>query len=56
MFKSHMFSLVLFAAIVSILMAFIKFDEKKAIYRYAVKMFLYFIGSVILLSWVMNFV
>jgi hypothetical protein len=51
-----MFSLVLFSVIVSTLMAFIKFDERKAIFRYAAKMFLYFIGSVILLSWVMNFV
>jgi hypothetical protein len=55
MFKSHLISLVLFSGIVSVLMAFIKFDENKAIRRYAVKYFIYMVGGVILGSWIMRF-
>jgi len=56
MFESHLFSLVLFAAIVSILMAFIKFDDGKTIFRYALKLFVYFIGSVFVVSWILHFI
>ena len=55
MFKSHLISLILFSGIVSVLMAFIKFDDKQAIIRYAVKYFVYMIGGVILFSWIMRF-
>jgi hypothetical protein len=55
MFRSHLISLVLFSGIVSVLMAFIKFDEKKAIIRYGLKYFIYMVGGVILFSWVMRF-
>jgi uncharacterized membrane protein len=55
MFRSHLISLFLFSGIVSILMACIKFDEKQAIFRYALKYFIYMIGGVILFSWIMRF-
>ncbi len=55
MFKSHLISLLLFSGLVSTIMAFIKFDEKKAIIRYAVKYFIYMVGGVILFSWIMRF-
>jgi hypothetical protein len=55
MFKSHLISLVLFSAIVSVLMAFIKYEEKKSIFRYGLKYLIYMIGGVILFSWVMHF-
>jgi hypothetical protein len=55
MFKSHLISLILFSGIVSVIMAFIKFDERKAIVRYGLKYFLYMIGGVILFSWFMRF-
>jgi len=55
MFKSHLISLVIFSGIVSVLMAFIKFDEKPAIIRYAAKYFIYMVGGVILFSWIMRF-
>lgn len=55
MFKSHLISLVLFSGIVSVLMAFIKFDEKDAIVRYALKYFVYMVGGVIFASWIMRF-
>ncbi len=56
MFKSHLVSLIVFSAIVSVLMAFIKFDDRKAITRYAVKLFAYFIGSVFVVSWILHFI
>ncbi len=55
MFKSHLISLLLFSGLVSVIMAFIKFDEKKVIIRYALKYFVYMVGGVILASWVMRF-
>jgi len=55
MFKSHLISLVLFSGIVSVLMAFIKFEEKKAIFRYALRYFIYMVGGVVLFSWIMRF-
>ncbi len=52
-FKSHFLSMIVFSLIVSVLMAFIRYDDKKAILRYALKLFLYMTGGVILFSWVM---
>ena len=55
MFRSHLISLLVFSGLVSVIMAFIKFDEKRASIRYAVKYFLYMVGGVILFSWIMRF-
>lgn len=46
--------MIIFSFIVSVLMAFIKYDERKAIRRYALKLFIYMIGGVILFSWIMH--
>ncbi len=54
MFKSHLISLLLFSGLVSVLMAFIKFDEKEDILRYVVKYFTYMVGGVIIASWIMR--
>jgi hypothetical protein len=45
--------MIVFSLIVSVVMAFIKFDDKKAIRRYALKLFVTMIGGVILFSWIM---
>ena len=45
--------MVVFAAIVSILLAFIKYNDSRHILRYALKLFLYMAGGVILVSWLM---
>ena len=50
---SHLFSMLIFSIIVSILISFIKYDEKKDIFRYALKLFCYMSGGVIIFSWVM---
>ncbi len=55
MFKSHLISLLLFSGLVSVIIAFIKFDEKEDILRYVVKYFTYMVGGVIIASWIMRF-
>lgn len=45
--------MLIFAAIVSLLLAFIKYDDKRAIGRYALKLFLYMAGGVLVASWIM---
>jgi hypothetical protein len=45
--------MLIFAAIVSILLAFIKHNEYRRISRYALKLFLYMAGGVIVSSWIM---
>ena len=52
-FKSHLLSMLIFALIVSILLAFIKYDDRPRIFRYALKLFLYMAGGVIVFSWLM---
>jgi hypothetical protein len=54
-FRSHIISMLLFALIVSTLLAFIKYDDGRRIFRYALKLFLYMAGGVILFSWLMYF-
>lgn len=52
-FHSHFFSMVIFSIIVAVLIAFIKYDRRKDIIKYAVKLFIYMTGSVIIFSWIM---
>jgi flagellar biosynthesis protein FliQ len=55
-FRSHLFSTIVFALIVSILMALIRYPEKKNFLRYAGKLFLYMVAGVIIFSWIMRFI
>ena len=55
-FKSHLVSMLIFALIVSIMLAFIKHDDGRSIFRYARKIFLYLAGGVVLFSWLMYFI
>jgi uncharacterized membrane protein len=55
-FRSHIVSMLVFALIVSILLAFIKYNDGRHIFRYALKLFLFMAGGVILFSWFMHFV
>lgn len=55
-FKSHILSMLVFAAIVSIMLAFIKHDDFRHISRYALKLFLYMAGGVVVSSWIMYLV
>jgi len=54
-FKSHIISMLAFALIASTLLAFIKYDDNRHILRYALKLFLFMAGGVVLFSWFMHF-
>jgi uncharacterized membrane protein len=54
-FTSHFLSMVIYAVIVSILIAFIRYDNKREIFRYSLKLFIYMVGGVIIFSWFMYF-
>ncbi|MCU0276712.1 MAG: hypothetical protein MUF02_07665 [Acidobacteria bacterium] len=53
-FKSHMISMLVFALIVSIVLASIRHNEGRAILRYGLKLFLTMAGGVIAFSWLMH--
>jgi len=53
-FKSHMISMLVFALIVSIVLASIRHNEGRAIFRYGLKLFLTMAGGVIAFSWLMH--
>ncbi len=55
-FKSHFISMLVYALIVSVILAFIKYDDKKAILRYWIRLFLYMVFGVIAFSWFMYLV
>ena len=55
-FKSHFYAMIIFSIIVSTLLAFIRFDEKKDILKYGLKIFLYMSVGVIIFSWVMHYI
>jgi len=52
-FKSHMISMLIFALVVSVILAFIKHSDGRSVLRYALKLFLYMAGGVIAFSWLM---
>ena len=54
-FVSHFISMVIFSIIISTMLAFIKYDEKKDIWRYGLKLLIYMVGGVIIVSWIMFF-
>lgn len=55
MFRSYLLSMVVFAGIVSILLACLKRETKREIVRFALKNFVYMTGGVILASWFIHF-
>ena len=55
-FKSHLFSMIFFALIVSIVFAFIKQDTKKSRLRYGIILFVSLVLGAILFGWFMYLV
>jgi len=51
--KSHLISMVIYAALVCIVLALIRRENKKARLRYAVSLFLIMIGGALLFGWFM---
>jgi flagellar biosynthesis protein FliQ len=54
-FDSLFFSLIVYAVIVSILMAALKHDRVKPALRHAGKLFVMMVGAVVAGSWLMRF-
>ncbi|MCI0470986.1 MAG: hypothetical protein L0Y73_04950 [Candidatus Aminicenantes bacterium] len=54
-FKSHLISMLIYTIIVAVMLAFIRFDSKKEIFRYGLKLFIYMTAGVIIFSWIMHF-
>jgi len=53
-FNSHLISMVVFAALVSVMLACLKSDARRDIVRRAVRTFFSMAGGVVLISWVMR--
>jgi len=53
-FKSHMISMLVFALVVAILLAFIRHSDLRQVRRYALKLFLFMAGGVVAFSWLMR--
>ncbi len=51
--KSHLISMVIYAALVCIVLALIRRENKKARLRYAVSLFLIMVGGALLFGWFM---
>jgi uncharacterized membrane protein len=51
--KSHLISMVIYAALVCIVLALIRRENKKARLKYAVSLFLIMIGGGLLFGWFM---
>ena len=52
-FKSHFITMLIYAIIVSIILALVRFEKKEEIVKAGIKMFLMMTGGVIIFSWIM---
>jgi len=55
-FKSHLFSMIFYALIVSIVFSFLKEDNAKNRLKYGLVLFFSFLLGAILFGWVMYFI
>lgn len=52
-FKSHLFSMVIYAVFVCVVLALIRRKERKARIRYFISLFLIMVGGALLFGWFM---
>jgi len=52
-FKSHLFSMILYAAFVCVVLALIRKDERKAQIKYALSLFVFMVFGAIIFGWFM---
>lgn len=52
-FKSHLISMIVYAFFVSVVVALIRRDEKKAQLKYGAFLFLIMVGGAMLFGWIM---
>lgn len=56
MFESHLLSMLIFAALVSVMLACLKHDAVRDIVRHAVRNFAMMTGAVVVISWIMRII
>jgi uncharacterized membrane protein len=52
-FKSHLFSMILYAFFVTVVLALLRRDDKRSRLRYGLFLFLIMIGGALLFGWLM---
>lgn len=52
-FKSHLFSMILYAFFVTVVLALLRRDDKRSRIRYGLFLFLIMIGGALLFGWLM---
>ena len=52
-FKSHLFSMIVYAAFVAVVLSLLRRSEKKARIRYGLTLYLNMVGGAILFGWLM---
>ncbi len=52
-FKSHFITMLVYAIIVSVILALVRFETKEEIIKAGLKMFLMMTGGVVIFSWLM---
>ncbi len=55
-FRSHFYTLLIYALIVAPVIAMVRYQDRRLIVRYGIKLFLFMVGGVIVASWVMHLV
>jgi hypothetical protein len=53
LFRSHLVSMVLYAAFTAVVLAFLRRDGRKARIKYGLLMFLVMVGGALLFGWLM---
>jgi uncharacterized membrane protein len=52
-FKSHLFSMVIYAFFVSLVLALLRRDDKKSRLKYGLSLFLFMVGGALAFGWLM---
>ncbi len=52
-FRSHLLSMVVYALLVAVVMAFLRRPDRKSRLRYGITLFLIMVGGAILFGWLM---
>ena len=56
LFRSHFYALVIFALLVVPVIALVRYEDKKTVLRYGIKLFIFMVGGVIAASWIMRLI
>jgi hypothetical protein len=56
LFRSHFYTLLIFAILVAPVIAMVRYEDRKMVIRYGLKLFIFMVGGVIAASWVMRLI